>query len=79
MSIYERMGINEEAFNKMEAFGLLRSNAKRDLMVFEYYLEQCKKVGSMQAMVDASEKYSITEDVTQKIIYKYKSKTLIIQ
>jgi hypothetical protein len=74
MTIYERiLNIDEATFDKLMSFGLLRSNAKRDLEIYEYYLEQKEKVGSMQAMTNTSDFFRISEDVVQKIIYKQKS------
>jgi len=73
MTIYERiLNIDETTFDRLMSFGLLRSNAKRDLEIYEYYLEQKEKVGSMQAMIDVSDFFRISEDVVQKIIYKQK-------
>ena len=75
MSIYERiLNIDETTFNRLMSAGLLRSNAKRDLNIYEYYLEQKERVGSMQAMIDASELFSVSEDVVQKIVYKTPNK-----
>lgn len=72
MSIFERvLGINESTFDRLMAVGMFRANAKRDLLIYEYYLEECIKYGSMQAMINASEKFHLNDESIKKIIYRF--------
>lgn len=50
--------------------GFLRSNAKRDLEIYEYYEEESLKVGSMQAITNAADKFCISEESIKKVIYR---------
>ncbi|OJV40839.1 MAG: hypothetical protein BGO29_14825 [Bacteroidales bacterium 36-12] len=71
MSIYEAiLNIDEATFDRLMSLGVLRSNAKRDLLIYEYYLSECERHGSMQAMTNTSEEFKVSEDIVQRIVYR---------
>lgn len=77
MSIFERiLGIDETTFDKLMSSGVLRSNAKRDLLIYEYYLNEVETCGSMQAIINASEKFYLSTEGIKKVIYKYKQNSI---
>lgn len=73
MSIYESiLGLDNQAFEKLMSKGFLRSNAKRDLDMYEYYLSQLHK-GKMQALTNTAIKFNMSEDRCKAIIYKIRN------
>lgn len=70
MSIYEHiLHIDEATFDKLMSTGFLRANAKRDLRIYEYYLVECEKHGSMQAITNSAEKFCLSTDHIKRVIY----------
>ena len=71
MTIYERiLNIDQATFDRLMSFGILRSNARRDLQIYEYYLSESEKHGSMQAMTNAGDKFNLTDEAIKKIVYR---------
>lgn len=64
--------IDKATFDALEERGLLKSTARRDLEIYEYYAAQRNKYGSMQAITNTSEKFCISESTVEKIIYNKK-------
>jgi hypothetical protein len=74
MNIYERiLHIDERTFDKLMFAGILRSNAKRDMEMYGYYLEQKNMYGSMQAISNAAEKFCLSEASVRDILCKLKN------
>lgn len=70
MSIYQQiLQIDETTFDNLLATGFLRANAKRDLRIYEYYLAECEKYGSMQAITNSAEKFFLSTDHIKRVIY----------
>jgi hypothetical protein len=57
----------------LKKIGLLRFNAIRDLEIYNFYCEQKKVAGGMQAITKAAIKYCLSEKAIERIIYKMKS------
>ncbi|MCD7972125.1 MAG: hypothetical protein LUG18_05575 [Candidatus Azobacteroides sp.] len=71
MSIYQQIfDINEQTFDKLMAGGLLKAKARRDLLMYEYYLQEKKKYGSMQAITNTADKFCVSDSLIEKVIYK---------
>ncbi len=74
MSIYERiLHIDENTFDRLMSTGFMRANAKRDLQIYEYYLAECEKHGSMQAITNAAEKFFLSTDHIKRVIYRVRN------
>lgn len=75
-TIYEQvLHIDEPTFERLMASGLMRANARRDLLMYESYLHDRPLYGSMQAICNASEKFHLSEDQAKKIIYAIRGKS----
>lgn len=71
ITVYDALlGIDEQTFDKLASVGLMRSNAKRDLQIYSYYLNELIRVGSMQGITNTSIEFSLSEDRIQSIIYQ---------
>lgn len=73
MSTYELiLSIDDSTFTKLMSSGLLRTTVKRDVQVYEFFLNECNSCGKMQARTNTAEQFSISEDSVSKIIQKMK-------
>jgi len=52
--------------------GLLKSTVKRDIAIYEFFLNERKTVGYLQARSNTAEHFHLCEDNIAKIIQKMK-------
>ena len=73
MTVFERiLHIDEPTFNRLLALGVLRPNARRNLLIYEYYLAEAIKYGSMQAITNAAMRFCLSDKSIEKIIQRFK-------
>ena len=72
MNVYKIiLNIDEETFDRLMRKGFLRSTAKRDIRIYEYYLQELNNGNSkMQAMTNAADKFCTSEETIQRAVYK---------
>lgn len=74
MTIYQQLlHIDEATFERLMASGLMRANARRDLLIYARYLADRPRHGSMQAMSNAARHFHLGEDQVKKIIYRLRA------
>jgi hypothetical protein len=52
--------------------GIIKFNTLRDMDIFEFWKAECQKAGSTQAIIEASDKYCLSDKTIERIIYKMK-------
>ena len=73
MSAYELIqAIEPTTLDKLMSTGLLRSTVQRDIKIYEFYLNERKTCGYMDARTITAEKYCLSEEMISKIIQKMK-------
>lgn len=73
MGAYELIQTMElSAIEILLSKGLLSSNIKRDLKVYEFYTNERKTVGCMQARTNTAEHFYTSEETVKRIIKKLK-------
>ena len=73
MSTYELIiSIEESTIERLLSKGLFRSTIKRDIEVYEYYVNECKTVGKMQARTNTADKFCTSEETIGRIIQRMK-------
>ncbi len=73
MSAYEIiLTIEPTTFEKLKSCGLLRQSIFRDIEVYEYYINECKKFGKMQARANTADKFFTSEETISRIIQRMK-------
>jgi len=73
MSAYELiLAIEPTTLEQLMSTGLLRSTVTRDFKIYEFYLNERKTKGCMDARTNTAEKFSLSEEMISKIIQKMK-------
>ena len=74
MSTYDLiLSIDKSKVEILLQKGILKSSTKRDIEVYEYYVNECCLTGSkMQARTNAAEKFFTSEETISRIIQKMK-------
>lgn len=74
MSTYDViLSIDKSKIEILLKKGILKSSTKRDMDVYEYYVNECVLTGSkMQARTNAAEKFSTSEETIGRIIQRMK-------
>ena len=73
MSAYELIiSLDLSTIDLLLSKGLFRSTVKRDIEVYEYYINECKTEGRMQARTNTAERFSTSEETISRIIQRMK-------
>ena len=74
MSTYDLiLSIDKSKVEILLQKGILKSSTKRDIEVYEYYVNECGLTGSkMQARTNAAEKFFTSEETISRIIQRMK-------
>lgn len=73
MSAYELiLSLDISTIDVLLSKGLFRSTVKRDIEVYEYYINECKTVGRMQARTNTADKFFTSEETISRIIQRMK-------
>ena len=73
MSAYELiLTIEPTTFEKLMSCGLLRQSVLNDIKVYEFYLNECKTTGKMQARTNTAENFCTSEETISRIIQRMK-------
>lgn len=71
MGAYELIiSLDNSILDRLMSTGLLRATVKRDIEVYEYYINECKTVGKMQARTNTAEQFCTSEETISRIIQK---------
>jgi hypothetical protein len=71
MSAYELIiSLDSSTIDLLLSKGLFRATVKRDIEVYQYYMEECKTVGKMQARTNTAEQFCTSEETISRIIQK---------
>ncbi len=71
MGAYELIiSLDNSTLDRLMSTGLLRATVKRDIEVYEYYINECKTVGKMQARTNTAEQFCTSEETISRIIQK---------
>jgi hypothetical protein len=71
MGAYELIiSLDNSTLDRLMSTGLLRATVKRDIEVYEYYVNECKTVGKMQARTNTAEQFCTSEETISRIIQK---------
>ena len=67
--------IKADGFEELRRLGLLRYNAGRDIVIYDYYLSEVDITGSrMQAQTNCAMRYNLSEKAIQVIVYGFESR-----
>lgn len=74
MSTYELiLSLDSSVIDHLLSKGLFRASTKRDIEVYEFYINECNITGSrMQARTNAADKFSTSEETISRIIQRMK-------
>jgi len=73
MSAYELiLTIEPTIFNELMSLGLLRQSVQNDMKVYEFYMNECKTTGRMQARTNTAENFCTSEETISRIIKRMK-------
>ena len=74
MSTYEIiLSLDSSTIDHLLSKGFFRSSTKRDIEIYEFYVNECKITGSkMQARTNAAEKFCTSEETIGRIIQRMK-------
>lgn len=71
MGAYELIiSLDNSTLDRLMSTGLLRATVKRDIEVYEFYVNECKTVGKMQARTNTAEQFCTSEETISRIIQK---------
>ena len=69
MSAYELiLNIEPTTFEKMMSLGILRQSVLNDIKIYEFYLNERKTNGCMQARTNTAENFCTSEETISRII-----------
>ena len=54
------------------SLGLLRQSVQNDMKVYEFYMNECKTTGRMQARTNTAENFCTSEETISRIIKRMK-------
>ena len=67
--------IKADGFEELRQLGLLRYNAGRDIVIYDYYLSKVDITGSrMQAQTNCAMRYNLSEKAIQVIVYGFENR-----
>lgn len=73
MGAYELIiSLDNSTLDKLMSTGLLRATVKRDIEVYEYYVNECRYNSKMQARTNTAEQFCTSEETISRIIQKMK-------
>lgn len=73
MGAYELIiSLDNSTLDKLMSTGLLRASVKRDIEVYEYYVNECRYTSKMQARTNTAEQFFCSEETISRIIQKMK-------
>lgn len=73
MSAYELiLTLEPLTLERLMSTGLMRPTVQRDILIYEFYLNEKKTKGCMDARTNAAEKFFLSEEMISKIIQKMK-------